>query len=152
MCVFLNLPIFPLILSTLPTNGTHAHNSVWVDITVEEDRCGAASEWEVVMAPMTEDDNENEENEENEEKEEEQEEQGGAKEEEKDEAWVRWEKELACLSEMGFFTQLDACVAVLERLRPTDAEVSLFYVCVLVCLSLHHLLVVWCCRCMCVFS
>lgn len=108
-------------------------NSVWVDITVEEDGAlaGTASEWEVVMAP-TDDEEEAEAaagGESNavagqeEEGEGVQEEEVEKEEEVKDEAWGRWKEELACLSEMGFFTQLDVCVGVLERLQPTDAEV-----------------------------
>jgi hypothetical protein len=51
-------------------------------------------------------------------------EQGGKGQKGEDEAWGRWKEELACLAEMGFETRLDACVAALERLRPTDAEVG----------------------------
>lgn len=117
------------------------NNSIWVDITVEEDDAGlggmvgSASEWEVVTAPTEEEEQETQQGQQEEEEAEAEaavpptppaaplvvEEQEEAQE---DEAWGRWKAELACLAEMGFEKRLDACVEALERLRPTDAEVS----------------------------
>lgn len=141
----------PSPLSVLTSSHTQQHetqNSIWVDIQVvdgsegdAEGGFGGGSEWEVVTAPTEEEEGQEEES-------------AAAAAEgavstpsdgasvvvvgeqaaaeaasvegegEEDETWKRWEKELACLSEMGFETRLDACVAALERVRPTDAAVS----------------------------